>query len=229
MEVQPGKQTKVALFDVCHTLVDVYTITDFTEHFLLSRARASQISVSKRFAHFVLRFLRERTPLLTSFPYRAHLTSLFRGYSEDDLATMVDDYTEHLKRHVKAPVLAKLTELKQSGHKIILVTAGLDAYLKPFAAYLGADLVSTVLEKNASGTYTGRIVGIDCLGEGKVTNLRNRIPFFDTLDLEHSVAFGDTVSDVPMLSLVGSAWAVDPDRELEQYALKSKWSILRTV
>lgn len=229
MGISLSKKDRVALFDVCNTIVDVYTITDFTENFLLPRARYSEISVWRRLVHFVLRFLRGRTSLLTSYPYRAHLMGLFRGYSESDLAAVVGDYTEHLKKHIKTSALLKLNELKQGGYRIILVTAGLDAYLKPFAAYLGADLVSTVLEKDALGNYTGRIVGVDCLGGGKVTNLRSKVPLFDAVDLKQSFAFGDTVSDVPMLSLVGNVWTVDPDRELEQWALENKWSILRTV
>ena len=45
-------------------------------------------------------------------------------------------------------------------------------------------------------------------------------------DLEASFAYSDSVTDVPMLEVVGHAHAVNPDKELRKAAAASGWPIL---
>ena len=45
-------------------------------------------------------------------------------------------------------------------------------------------------------------------------------------DLEHSYAYSDSVTDVPMLEAVGHAYAVNPDKELRRAAVANDWPVL---
>ena len=45
-------------------------------------------------------------------------------------------------------------------------------------------------------------------------------------DLERSYAYSDSVTDVPMLEVVGHAHAVNPDKELRKVAAANGWPIL---
>lgn len=222
-----GSTPKVALFDVCETLVGVTTLPDFSEYFLLSQ-RNKEFSRTKWATHMLYKFVRQRLKRISSTTYRRHLISMFGGHTVASINEMAPAYNERLQRVLKKPVFEKLEELKRGGYKIYLVTGGLGAYLGPFAESLGATLVATTLEKDSTGRYTGRVEGPDCLGEGKIEKLRKVLSFED-VDWEASWAFGDSVSDIPMLSLVGHAWVVDPTREqLKMRAAEKGWTIINT-
>ncbi|GAA3124192.1 hypothetical protein GCM10020001_051160 [Nonomuraea salmonea] len=45
------------------------------------------------------------------------------------------------------------------------------------------------------------------------------------LDLSLCTAYSDSANDLPMLSLVGNAVAINPDSELREYARKHDWPV----
>ena len=46
------------------------------------------------------------------------------------------------------------------------------------------------------------------------------------LDLDRCSAYSDSANDLPMLSLVGHPYAVNPDPELLEYAQEHGWPVL---
>ncbi|MDB5195561.1 MAG: phosphoserine phosphatase [Parcubacteria group bacterium] len=223
MENSPRR--KVALFDICGTLVKVTTIIDFTEQFLLSPRTNPRFSIFKWLSHQSHR-IEHRLHLDRPNAYRRHLVNLYKGYTEEELAPLAEAYRDRLLDRKKTAVVEKLRALAASGHEIYLVSAGLDAYLKPFAHALGATLIATTLEKDARGRYTGAVQGVDSIGEGKVVRVRAELPDSAEVDWEESWAFGDSVSDIPILSLVGNVWTVDPEPELAEHARSQQWEIV---
>lgn len=213
---------KAAFFDICQTLVWTTTITDFTENFLLSPSQNRRFRVSKWAYHIFYKILR-KLRLVSSRGYRDHYAKLFRGYSESDLSELTERYAIRLRGLFKRPIIEKFYELQRAGYDMYLVTAGLDAYLKPFANMLGATLIATELAVDENGVFTGAWNGIDCKGQGKVEKIRARLG--DTVDYAASYAFGNDAPDIPMLSLVGNPRAVDPDEKLRHHAASHDWKI----
>src|SRR5438128_1454312 len=81
-------------------------------------------------------------------------------------------------------------------------------------------------EVDGDGRYTGEMVGGLNYGAQKITPMRD---FADAhaIDLDESWAYSDSVSDLPMLELVGHAVAVNPDAELTAIARERGWQIMR--
>jgi hypothetical protein len=48
----------------------------------------------------------------------------------------------------------------------------------------------------------------------------------DNIDLESSYAYSDSVTDLPMMEMVGHPVAVNPDKELRKIAEEREWPIL---
>ena len=219
---------RVALFDVCKTLVDITTITDFTEHFLLSREHHSELKVRTRVAHAAYK-MRRAVGAVSRDGYVPHAVSLLKGYREEDVAKVAHAYVqERLAKRIKAPVFKMLKELEGQGYRVYLVSAGIDVYLKPFATFLGVGCISTVAEIEG-GVYTGRIMGSECRDEGKVYAVRAELPDFDAVNWEESFAFGDSVADIPLLSIVGRPCAIDPSADLASHACEHGWDIQITM
>ena len=74
------------------------------------------------------------------------------------------------------------------------------------------------------GVYTGRLVDGLMHGPAKavaITDLAAR----EGLDLSRCAAYSDSINDVPMLSVVGRAVAVNPDASLRRVAREKSWEI----
>ncbi len=106
---------------------------------------------------------------------------------------------------------------KAAGDKVFLVSSAPIELVRELGRLLGADDVAgTVAEVDTTGKYTGRITTF-CHGQAKadaVLELAKR----HGIDLAASTAYGDSVSDLPMLVSVGHPVAVNPDPRLKRVA-----------
>ena len=74
------------------------------------------------------------------------------------------------------------------------------------------------------GVYTGRLVGSALHGKAKADAVR-ALADREGLDLVRCAAYSDSANDVPMLSIVGRAVAVNPDGALRKHARAVGWEI----
>ncbi|QHS58717.1 HAD family hydrolase [Chitinophaga agri] len=103
----------------------------------------------------------------------------------------------------KLPGLIRETaeqEIKQhisKGHRVVVVTASAQEWVKPWADCIGIECIGTQLEIR-DARVTGRINGINCNGEEKVRRIREKydLPAFGDI-----YAYGDTSGDKPMLQM----------------------------
>jgi HAD superfamily hydrolase (TIGR01490 family) len=110
------------------------------------------------------------------------------------------------------------------GHVVALVTASSRYVVEPLAAHLGVKhALCSELEVH-EGRLTGRISPPLCFGPGKVARLRALIEAED-IDLVRSWCYTDSLSDLPLLELVGYPVAVNPDPGLYREARRRRWPI----
>jgi hypothetical protein len=74
------------------------------------------------------------------------------------------------------------------------------------------------------GRYTGRLVGEPLHGPAKAEAVR-ALAEREGLDLSRCTAYSDSANDVPLLSAVGHAVAVNPDRALREQARALGWQV----
>ena len=93
-----------------------------------------------------------------------------------------------------------LKEIKQhisKGHRVVVVTASGQEWVKPWCDCQGIECIGTQLEI-LDAKVTGRIQGVNCNGEEKVRRIRQQ---FDLPVFGDIYAYGDTNGDKPMLQL----------------------------
>ena len=74
------------------------------------------------------------------------------------------------------------------------------------------------------GVYTGRLVGDMLHGPAKGEAVR-ALADREGLDLRRCSAYSDSYNDLPMLTLVGDACAINPDSRLRAHAREQGWRI----
>ena len=77
-----------------------------------------------------------------------------------------------------------------------------------------------------NGYATGRLQGELIAGATKATWIR-RFTTEHKFDLESCFAYSDSMSDYPMLAVVGKPSVVNPDKRLKNIARQFDWPILK--
>jgi phosphoserine phosphatase len=73
---------------------------------------------------------------------------------------------------------------------------------------------------------TGELVGEPLHGKAK-RHAAKKLAKERGISLKRSFAYSDSVNDLPLLTLVGNAVAVNPDKVLRRYAEAAGWSVQR--
>jgi HAD superfamily hydrolase (TIGR01490 family) len=111
-----------------------------------------------------------------------------------------------------------------AGQQVWLVTATPYELAITIARRLGLTGALGTVAESENGIFTGRLVGDILHGPGKAHAVRS-LAIREGLNLKRCTAYSDSYNDVPLLSLVGTAVAINPDAALRDYARKRGWEI----
>jgi len=111
-----------------------------------------------------------------------------------------------------------------AGQRVWLVTATPIELASIIAHRLGLTGALGTVSEVVDGAYTGRLVGELMHHEAKAQAVR-ALAEREGLDLRRCTAYSDSSNDLPMLSLVGTAVAVNPDAELKAVARSRGWVV----
>ena len=150
----------------------------------------------------------------------------YKGLSEDRLIELSEELTERVLIPAVYPgALDIVAETKRAGCKIVLCTGAIDITMRPLARYLGADdLIANQLQF-VEGFATGKVVPPIVEGAHKARRIRDYC-LEHGLRLDQSHAYSDSLSDYPMLAVVGRPCAVNPEGKLRSHARAYEWPIL---
>jgi HAD superfamily hydrolase (TIGR01490 family) len=154
---------------------------------------------------------------------------LFRGYegmTEDRLLDLSDEVFETVLR----PALYKdgislVKRAKASGHRIVLLSGSPDFLLQRLGKMLEADDVIGNRLHMRDGRATGKLMPPIVAGPEKAKIIKDHAKHYG-FDLDDCAAYSDSMSDVPMLSVVGRPAAVNPDFRLRAMAKTHRWPVL---
>jgi len=156
---------------------------------------------------------------------RAYLTSMCTGW---DVSQVREIVSETLHEIIDPIVYDEAVELiamhKAAGRDVVIVSTSGEEVVAPIGAMLGADHVLATRMVVEDGKYTGEIERYTYGPEKAVAvvQLAEQCGY----DLGGSYAYSDSVTDVPMLELVGHPYAVNADRTLRKIANEREWPLL---
>jgi HAD superfamily hydrolase (TIGR01490 family) len=111
-----------------------------------------------------------------------------------------------------------------AGQRVWLVTATPVELATIIARRLDLTGALGTVAETSDGTYTGRLVGDLLHGQAKAEAVR-ALARREGLDLSRCSAYSDSANDLPMLSVVGHPYAINPDSELREHARENDWEI----
>jgi fatty acyl-CoA reductase len=219
-----GRSDVLAVFDVDGTLVE----TNVVEYYFWMRLKAQPIEDWPGF----LAGLAQKAPrwLLLERRSRAEFQrSFYREYDGLDLEEMrqlgAEALNEVTLRRVYPEGMRRIREHKRAGHRVLLLTGALDIVVEPLAELLQVEVDCARLMVR-DGVLTGDLEKPPAAGEARGT-LLDEYARANGIDLAESFAYADSLSDLPMMELVGTPVAVNPDPRLSQVASQRGWRVER--
>ncbi|MEU8920803.1 HAD-IB family hydrolase [Kitasatospora sp. NPDC048545] len=111
-----------------------------------------------------------------------------------------------------------------AGQRVWLVTAAPLEVARIIARRLGMTGALGTVAEARDGLYTGGLVGDLLHGPAKAAAVR-ALARRERLDLDRCAAYSDSANDIPMLSLVGHPYVVNPDGALRRHARAQGWRV----
>ncbi|WP_432491841.1 HAD family hydrolase [Kineococcus gypseus] len=147
------------------------------------------------------------------------------GHSGAEIRAIGEEvYDEHLGAQVRPAVRALAERHLAAGEQVWLVTAAPVELAEVVARRLGLTGALGTVAETVGGTYTGRLVGEPLHGPAKAAAVR-ALAAGAGWDLARCTAYSDSANDLPMLTAVGRAVAVNPDGALRRHAARHGWEV----
>ena len=172
-------------------------------------------------------YLRYRLGLLDIERAVERSSSWIRGRSEEEIAAHCRIWYRDMVRQYLQPEMVRRVEAhKRDGHVVAILSSTTNYLADPLAEELGIEhlLVSRLVVRD--GRFTGEAHHPICYGPGKLHWARRFAAEHD-VDLGASFFYTDSVTDVPMLEIVGHPQIVNPDPLLRRHARRRGWSVLQ--
>lgn len=224
---QPSHATRprLALFDLDHTLLPLDSDYEWGE-FTIRLGWCDRDDFGRRNEAFYADYQAGR---LDVHDYVRFATQAMRSQGPQAAARAHARFMrEVIEPAVRPSALALLQKHRDQGDLMLLITATNEFITRPIARLLGVDhLIAIELERDGADRYTGEILGIPSVREGKVQRLKQWLAERDlTLEGIESTFYSDSMNDLPLLELVNHPVATNPDARLRALARERHWPIL---
>jgi HAD superfamily hydrolase (TIGR01490 family) len=211
----------LAVFDLENTLIASNVVDSYA--WLATRHQGQRDR-----ARFVLRILGEAPRLLAldRSDRGDFLRYFYRRYDGAPVEQLREDSWELFSDLVLTKSfpagIRRVREHRALGHKTLLITGALDVVIEPLRPLFDEVICASLGKKG--GRFTGELLEAPPTGEARALIMADFARAHD-LDLEQSVAYADSASDLPMLEAAGHPVAVNPETKLAAIARKRGWHV----
>lgn len=188
----------LALFDFDGTLTSKDSLPDFIQY-----------AVGKPAYYFGLALL---IPVLLGYfsglirndiAKQKLMARYFKGWSLDRFKQVASDYSRsEIDRIIRQQAIEKLNWHQQQGDRVIVVSASMEDWLKPWCDNKGVELLATRLNTENS-IISGKFATPNCHGEEKVNRIK---ALLNLSDYDRVFAYGDSSGDTEMLAIADESY-----------------------
>jgi putative phosphoserine phosphatase/1-acylglycerol-3-phosphate O-acyltransferase len=149
----------------------------------------------------------------------------FSGQREKQLEEEAIAWVEDMVVETIYPEAERLVAEHVAESHVVAIVSGATAFVvRPIATRLGIEHILYTRLEVENGSFTGRVIEPICFEEGKIYWLQQ---FIDEqgIDLAKSYFYSDSITDLPLLDLVGHPVATNPDPLLYRTAVKRRWPV----
>lgn len=205
---------KLAIFDIDYTLTKKETSIELYKYMLKKDKK-----LLKYLPSHIITGLFYGLKVYNAGRTKENFLRFLSGTSEDELKSIVKSfYREKLESILYEDGIKAIKDFKEKGYKIYLISASPEFYVNEFYNIKEVDkVIGTKFQMN-DGKFSCKISGENCKGEEKVKRLMEELKKDNIeVDFKNSYMFSDSLSDLPLLKLVGKGYLINyrKNHELE--------------
>jgi HAD superfamily hydrolase (TIGR01490 family) len=220
----PPDLTAAAFFDVDNTLIQGSSLIHFARGLAARKYFTYRDVLGFLYAQAKFQLTGRESSEDVAAGRRKALTFIEGRTTAELMAVGEEIYDEIIADKIWPGTRALAQMHLDAGQQVWLVTATPYELAATIAKRLGLTGALGTVAESVGGVFTGRLVGDILHGTGKAHAVRS-LAIREGLNLRRCTAYSDSFNDVPMLSLVGTAVAINPDGALRDVARERGWEI----
>lgn len=197
---------KLAIFDIDYTITKKETLMEFFKYAIKNDKKNIRFLPRAIFcgSMYKLKLYDERK-------VKEKFLKFIDGIKEKDLAMLVKNfYNCKLKTILYKDALNMIKKLKNEGYDIYLISASPEFYVNEFYNIKEVDKIIGTRFNFVNGIFLRTMEGDNCKGEEKVRRLKEFLKEEKIeVDFKESYMFSDSLSDKPLLDLVGKPYLIN--------------------
>jgi HAD superfamily hydrolase (TIGR01490 family) len=215
---------EAAFFDLDKTIIAKSSVLAFGKNFYREGLVGRRIIMKGIYAQIVFMLVGADAEKMERM--RESMLTLTKGWDQAKIASIVRETMEEtISPIIFAEALELFDEHHAAGRRVVIVSSAPVEIVTPLVDYLGVDdCIATEAKVDAAGRYTGELA-FYAYGPHKAEAIRAYATRYD-IDLGASYAYSDSVTDLPMLEVVGHPVVVNADKELLATARERDWEAL---
>ena len=215
---------RAAFFDVDGTVVAGDIVRYGVEIRTMDRSRLGRLA-------WTLGFL-PRVPWLLALDawrreaFQRSFYRVYRGLPADELERRAAAlFGAYIEPRIFPEAVKRIERHRARGDRVVLLTGSVETIVAPLAEHLRISSVIAPRLAVEDGILTGELEEPPVAGERKAEKMA-AFALENGIDLDASVAYGDSADDLPMLERAGRAGVVNPRGRLLDQAIARSWEIL---
>ena len=215
----------LALFDLDNTLVACDSDSEWGQ-FLVDRGVLERKEYEAQNAAFYEQY---KAGTLDIHEFLGFALRPLAAHSPADLERWHGEFmATRIRPAIGAKSRALVRSHQEAGDLCAVITATNSFVTGPIARELGVPHLIATEPERKNGRFTGRVAGIPCFREGKVTRLQAWLETQSRKldEFAQSAFYSDSHNDLPLLERASHPVAVDPDEALAKAARERGWPVI---
>lgn len=210
---------KLAIFDVDYTITKKETLMELYKY-SIKENKKNLIYLPRAIVSGLLYVMK----VYDEKRVKECFLKFIENMSEKDLNEFTSRfYKNRLKKIIYNDSLQMMKKLKSEGYYIYLISASPEFYLKNLYDIKEVDKIIGTKFDMTNGVFTRKMSGFNCKGEEKVKRLKEVLKEENIeVDFKDSYMFSDSLSDKPLLDLVGHPYLINYKKKHDIEILKWK-------
>lgn len=151
-------------------------------------------------------FLWKLGVISSSYAKQKLFSNLYRGMEFSKFKDCCEAFTNMIQSDIRPEILKLMHNHKRKGQKIIIVSASIGEWIRPWAKANGIDdVIATEIDVDQNGIISGSFRTDNCTGEEKVRRIIQKYPLVKECE---TWGYGDSSGDDAMLSFVDHPFRV---------------------
>lgn len=219
--MEPGVKRYAAFFDLDKTVLSINSGSVLVNEAYKRGLMSTSDLLNAIYLSFLYKFnLRDTARIV------AGMGKWLKGITVDEANALSEHVVnKHLVDAIRPEIYSEIKFHRENNAEIVILSSAIVQLCKPFGFYIGADNIICTEMEIRDGVFTGAAENKFCFEDEKRVRL---IGYCETRDYSLSEAYyyGDSISDLSALEVVGHPVCVRPDRRLSRISRKNGWRIL---